>query len=151
MDYNLKKHMLLYCANGETVVLEGFTDSQIWVKYKGKIYDRPITIINYKLFYDNPCAKTVYLHKGKVYNSLDDCQKKQLKNDVKTEKLVPSPEMNASPQKSCRNCRFQISGECSSWDLCDDYQPVYKLSKSETDYWPREGDATRFKKHGRKK
>ena len=49
-------------------------------------------------------------------------------------------------KKSCMNCRFQVSGECSSWDLCDDYQPVYRVSQAEMAYWPKEGDATRFKR-----
>ena len=53
--------------------------------------------------------------------------------------------------KSCRNCKFQISGECSSWDLCDDYQQAYSAPKSETDYYPKYGDATMFKKKSRKK
>lgn len=53
--------------------------------------------------------------------------------------------------KSCRNCKFQISGECSSWDLCDDYQKAYTPPKSETDYYPKYGDAIMFKKKGRKR
>lgn len=50
----------------------------------------------------------------------------------------------------CRNCRFQVFGECSSWDPCDDFQPVYHVPKAELDYWPTEGDATRLKQRIKK-
>lgn len=53
-------------------------------------------------------------------------------------------------QRLCRNCRFQLSGECSSWEICDDFQPIYRVSRSEMENWPTEGDATRFKQKWKK-
>lgn len=53
-------------------------------------------------------------------------------------------------QKACRNCRFQLSGECSSWEPCDEFQPIYQIPQSELDNWPTEGDATRFKQKWKK-
>ena len=152
--YNLREHMTLYCMNGETVILEKFTDTHIWVKYKGKVYEREITTINNKLFYDDPCAKIIYLQNGKIYDSLEEC-----KAEVRDDKAAPSviiesnimPKEGREEKKSCMNCRFQKSGECSSWEPCDEFQPVYKISQSDMSYWPKEGDATRFKRKGHKK
>ena len=120
----LHKKMILYCQNGETVRLLDYSETHIWVVYRGKTYTRPLTALQTTLFFEDPRPK-------------DACE-------------TPAPPKQEPPKKSCMNCKFQISGECTSWDLCSDYQPAYIPSKAETDNWPKEGDATRFKRRGRR-
>lgn len=120
----LKKGMTLYCRNGETVRLLDHSGTQIWVVYKGKTYTRPLTALQTTLFFEDPRPKDA--------------------------REAPEPPKEETPKKSCMNCKFQISGECTSWDLCSDYSPAYIPSKAETDSWPCEGDATRFKRRGRR-
>ena len=179
--YNLRNGMLLYCKDGQTVQLASFSDTHIRVIYKGKIHERPISVLNERLFFVRSCAKIVSIdskkteesiikkHPQKFINRSEDFSydnskmqsaivKEQPQRttdkdaDFSTANIfLPTVKSEETWKKSCRNCKFQISGECSSWDLCDDYQPVYSPPKSETDYYPKYGDATMFKKKGRKK
>lgn len=102
-----------------------------------------------KIRYSEVATTTETLRQG-----LEDVKKVQVNTTVSSD-IVKPIEKNAteteSEKKSCLNCRFQASGECSSWDPCDDFQPVYRISQSEMSYWPKEGDATRFKRKGYKK
>jgi len=87
------------------------------------------------------------------------CDNKNLKRSENQTNLIPTPKItelkespaNTEKEKACRNCRHQQSGECSSWDLCDDYQPIYIIPDSEKKYWPAYGDATLFRRKSRKK
>jgi len=131
-DYVLRKGVVLFCRNGQIVVVERYTDTHIWVKYNGKLYERPITIINEKLFFENPCEKKL---------TVDEHEKEQGKDQYD----------QTVKEKHCFNCKFQCSGECSSWELCDDYQPAYTVSEVEKTYWPKYGDATLFRRKSRKR
>lgn len=135
--YNLKKYMILYCKDGQIVILHDFTDSMIRVKYKDKLYDRPITIINEKLFFENPCRVSLSNKRIEAAASMGE--------DESTN------QENAKQEKKCINCSFQHSGECSSWEVCDDFQPAYSVSDTEKAYWPQYGDATLFKRKRRKR
>ena len=133
--YNLKQDMILYCRDGQSVTLTAFNDGIITVQYKGKSYNRPLSAIGKTLFFENPCKQKMH---ATVVASVSKPQ-----DPVTPHKEQPAP-------RSCMNCKFQKSGECTSWDLCDDYQPAYTVSKLETDHWPEYGDATMFKRKGRK-
>lgn len=156
-EYKLKKNMTLYCKNGETVVLVTFTDERLWVRYKGEVYRRPIGVINKTLFLENPLLKKSIQNNVKKDTSVSNCKKQPpVKGQVnftpipKVATLQPKQE-EVEKKKSCMNCRHQLSGECSSWDLCEDYQPIYVVADSEKNYWPTYGDATLFKRKSRKK
>lgn len=214
-NYNLKKGMVLFCKNGETVILEKYTHSAITVKYKGVMYERPISTINKTLFVRNPVEfnrnqgykNTNVIEKkaksnNKIHSSTSgvvndkksasaryitfDCCVDKHKNDKDgyTGRVVTisngvifegrpsntivakldsdenykfdSVSMNTNlvvtnENKSCLDCYYNKSGECTSWKPCKDFKPAIQLSKSDTDCWPTEGDATFIKRHGRKK
>lgn len=142
-QYELQKGMILYCKNGETVTVEAFTDTHIWVEYKSRIHERPIAIINEKLFFEDPSQRVSSVWKHDVvarYNYSDSRERPRQAFDNEEKDTA-----------SCMNCRFQISGECSSWTPCEEFQPVYKVSPAEMSYWPKEGDATRFKRKRNRK
>ena len=83
--------------------------------------------------------------------SCEVTEKEPPKDPLKNSQIGQEPkEKTETEPKLCRNCRFQLSGECSSWDPCDDFQPIYRVSKSEMENWPTEGDATRFKQKWKK-
>ena len=152
MNHTLKKGMTLYCKNGETVVLTDFNENRIEVEYKGKKYGRPITSIQEKLFLENPCARATSPSQLK---NVSDPPPENTRDCSATSKSVPTitknpplPRPEEERERSCENCKFQVAGDCSSWNLCEDYQPVYRISKKEMSYWPQEGDATRFKRKG---
>ena len=89
------------------------------------------------------------------YNSSEKYEKIQIDSDKnpsipEQKSKENNQEEPKKEQKLCRNCRFQLSGECSSWEPCDDFQPIYRVSQSEMDNWPTEGDATRFKQKWKK-
>lgn len=157
--YNLKIGMILYCKNGETVKLASFSDTHIRVIYKGKIHERPITVLNEKLFFVKSCEKIILADSSQTQKKIVTELPNTLISPINSKENISTADVLQTPikqeenvwKKSCRNCRFQVSGECSSWELCDDYQPVYSPPKSETDYWPKYGDATMFKKKGRRK
>ena len=156
-NYELEKNMILYCKNGETVVLVTFTDRNIWVKYKGEIYLRPITTINKTLFLRNPLLKKLFQNNEEI-GLFDLSDKKQTRSETRVNSITtatvvePKPKQaDTTERKSCMNCRHQLSGECSSWDVCEDYQPVYVVADSEKNYWPTYGDATLFRRKSRKK
>ena len=136
-SYNLKQNMTLYCRDGQTVTLIAFNDSTITVLYKGRPYNRSLSVIGETLFLENPCKKNL--------STADTPSVSKLKTPVP----VPTGKEQETP-RSCMNCKFQKSGECTSWDLCEDYQPAYSVSGLETDHWPQYGDATMFKRKGRK-
>ena len=153
----LEKNMTLYCKNGETVMLVTFTDERLWVRYKGEVHIRPIEVINKTLFLENPLMEKSFRDDGKtdIFNLQYEKQSpiKNRENFTITPTVIePIPKQGEiSEKKSCINCRHQRSGECSSWDLCEDYQPIYVVADSEKNYWPTYGDATLFKRKSRKK
>ena len=67
---------------------------------------------------------------------------------IRVQKNETDPE---EMKRLCRNCRFQVSGECSSWEPCDEFQPAYRVPQSEMENWPTEGDATRFRQKWQKR
>ena len=86
------------------------------------------------------------------YYPLEAREEVQIDSNKKSIISERIPKEEAEPvEKLCRNCRFQLSGECSSWEPCDDFQPVYIISQEERDNWPTEGDATRFKQKWKKR
>ena len=165
--YNLRCGMFLYSKDGQTVQLASFSETHIRVVYKGKIHERPISVINEKLFFVKSCEKIILADSKKMQDSalneqqggvIDEKDKFNVQYNVPLTHIFPTAENSSVSNesedkwvKSCRNCKFQVSGECSSWELCDDYQPAYAPPKSETDYYPKYGDATMFKKKSRKK
>ena len=53
------------------------------------------------------------------------------------------------PKKTCQTCRFAKSGECfPRKEICDDYEPSFKVSEDERSSWPTMGDASRFRERG---
>lgn len=142
--YTLKKHTVLYCSNGETVIVEDFSDTHIWVKYKNRIVERPISVINERLFFTKPQTEPINNCDEKTYSPSEEAPNDSAASEpTALERL--RRELNEE-KKSCLNCKLHRSGECSSWGLCEDYQPAVRISQSDMSYWPVEGDATRFRK-----
>ena len=54
-----------------------------------------------------------------------------------------------SPKKSCNTCKHYRNNNCGGIKLCSDYEYAPTFSPKETSYWPKEGDATYFKRTGR--
>ena len=102
-----------------------------------------------------PKERTISIINGKIYTpDMDEYEAvlKQAKNsidDVPNSALVHT---ESSKEKIfCSDCYYSRSGECSSWEPCEYYRPAVNLSKSDTDYWPTEGDATFIKQKGHKR
>ena len=155
-NHKLEKNMTLYCKDGQTVVLITFSDRNIWIRYKGELYLRPITAINKTLFFEDPRAKKLPLNMAKIdLPDVDGRKSERIESQVNSAlNTIIQTTLNledTAEKKSCTNCWFQRSGECSSWDVCDDYQPIYTVSDSEKNYWPTYGDATLFRRKSRKK
>jgi hypothetical protein len=146
--YNLKQNMILYCVNGQTVTLTAFNDSTITVQYKGKSYERSVSVIGQTLFVEDPCMAEK--NATDRSSASEPVKPISLKADPPRRPVSITPPTQQNPPRSCMNCKFQKSGECTSWDLCGDYQPAYTVSSLETDHWPQYGDATMFKRKGRK-
>ena len=51
--------------------------------------------------------------------------------------------------KSCDTCKHYRGGNCSGIKLCDDYEYAPTFTTEETSLWPKEGDATYFKRTGK--
>lgn len=144
---NLRKHMLLYCRDGQTVVFENYSASFIWVQYKGKIYRRSIDVLNKTLLFTDPLHRT-QKPDAETLDDIDLSTAKRNKNEVlSSAKKTGKNGESITSKKSCMNCRFQRSGECFSSKVCKDYEPAYSVSKTERDQWPQYGDATLFKRH----
>ena len=137
----LVKNMLLYCRDGQTVILDNYSREFIWVRYKGKIHRRPIEAINQTLFLTDPTNHEIPTRKDEtcILESLSRKVKESSTNPQKTSSIVSA---NEEIEKTCMTCRFQRSGECFPSQVCDDYEPVYNTPKDEKDAWPQYGDAT---------
>ena len=157
--YNIKVGMTLYCKNGETVIVTAIGSNEMQLNYKGRTAYRKFSCINQTLFLENPCKKNEQI------TPRSKTTPKPAPRTTPTYTPTPAPNLPFTPhptidfsaqdkielERCCRNCKFQHSGECSSWDVCDDFQPVYRIPKQETDLWPEYGDATLFKRKSRKK
>ena len=59
--------------------------------------------------------------------------------------------LTSSDCPACKNCIHQVSGECSSHTVCDDYSLIPDISAAEKAFWPKHGDATTITKRLAKK
>ena len=102
-----------------------------------------------------PKERTVSIINGKIYtsdmNGYDDVCNQALNTTNTVEVSVHTHIEENKEIKSCSDCYHNRSGECSSWEVCDDFRPAINLSKTDTDYWPTEGDATFIKQKGHKR
>ena len=102
-----------------------------------------------------PKERTVSIINGKIYtsdmNGYDDVCNQALNTTNTVEISVHTQIEENKKIKSCSDCYHNRSGECSSWEVCDDFRPAINLSKTDTDYWPTEGDATFIKQKGHKR
>lgn len=56
------------------------------------------------------------------------------------------------PEKTCENCFLLRAEDCfGGKTICDLYRYAPSLSKAETDRWPKEADASRFRRTGKKR
>lgn len=104
-----------------TVVLKAFTKTQICVEYNDKLVIKPISAIGKTLF----------------------PQKSPLKYKL--------PQENP-PKYTCKDCKLPIQGNCGGIEMkiCDQFAPLFKISKDESDNWPAFGDATFYRYGGRR-
>ena len=52
-------------------------------------------------------------------------------------------------EKSCDTCKNYRNRSCGGIKPCDDYEYAPTFTEEETTAWPKEGDATYFKRTGR--
>ena len=149
-NYGLRKNMLLYCRDGQTVILYNYSREFVWVRYKGKIYRRPIEAINQTLFLDDPTHNEKLSGDNKAIGEKKWFHQVR-KNSDRVERLLPSVDENEKERKTCMTCRFQRLGECFSSEVCADYEPAYIIPKEERDAWPKYGDATILSRRKHKK
>lgn len=121
----LSINQVLWCKNGETVIIKGIHDGQIFVEYKGKVYQRPLTVIGKKLFTKKQEEKINH------FNTLDQ-------KEIKCMNLITQP--NQLHKSECSSCVFQRCGDCFGKEqICDDYRGTSEIDVSHgTSY----GDAT---------
>ena len=52
-------------------------------------------------------------------------------------------------EKSCETCKNYRNNNCAGLKLCEDYEYAPTFTSDETSHWPKEGDASYFKRTGR--
>ena len=150
-EYPLRKHMVLYCKDGQTVVLENYSYAFVWVSYKGKIYRRPIEALNKTLFFNDPIQRKKHIDEEIDYEEKSILESPCSKKDklTKNKKTAVSTDEEKT-ERTCMNCKIQRSGECFSARLCKDYEPAYTVPESERNQWPEYGAATMLKRRNYK-
>lgn len=99
--------------------------------------------------------RSISIINGKIYTSdmseYDEVRNRAIDASNTVAISVPTYIEDKKKRKSCEDCYYNRSGECSSWEVCDDFRPAINLSKNDTDYWPTDGDATFIKQKGHKR
>ncbi len=70
-------------------------------------------------------------------------QETNIKTKTKTETKI------FSETKSCENCKHYRNSDCGGLKLCQDYDYAPTFTTEVTSLWPKEGDATYFKRTGK--
>ncbi len=119
--------VLTWSKNGYkgTVVLKAFTATEICVEYNDKLVVRPIDVI----------GKTLFPRKG----TPSGCSYKEL------------PIEEELPKYTCKDCKLPRQDKCGgiAKEICEYFEPIFKISKEELDTWPAFGDATFFRLGGK--
>ncbi|NCB42144.1 MAG: hypothetical protein EOM59_05945 [Clostridia bacterium] len=121
----------LKTTTNEYVTITKIDRDFIYVYYKGYVHKREKSIIGKKLFV------------------IEDKKVKKETKDTTTTKTKKTKGSN-KPGRSCNNCMKMKNGEClGGKSICKFYRNSPSISQEEMASWPKYGDATYLRLHGK--
>jgi len=121
----------LKTTTNEYVTITKIDRDFIYVYYKGYVHKREKSIIGKKLFIDE-----------------DDNAKKETTNTAASTTI--KKETSNNPSRSCSNCMSMKNGDClGGKSICEFYRNSPSISQEEMASWPKYGDATYLRLHGK--
>ena len=138
---------ILYCNNGEPVVVIKKTAESITVKYRNRLHIRPISIIGDKLHVDFPYAKVLNLEKEKKAKKSTANLKNEQETSVLSQDDYPQYTSNVTIPPSCFQCMLQARDDCFGmpYGICEKYVQKPSITRKDMKNWPKYGDATAFR------
>lgn len=113
---------------GDFATVEMVGDDYIVISYKGRSYHRDHSVIGTSLFVTDENIQP------------------------SDRRIFDTPE--TIPEKNCKNCLLMRREDCNGdreKRVCDDFRPAPNISSEEMARWPKEGEASRYRKINHKK
>ena len=148
-SYNeIQVSQILYCNNGEPVVVINKTDTIITVEYKGQLHTRPLSIIGDKLHTKCKSASIANCQSGKkdvaATPSIINQQSK-----LKSRSSVTDQQLNliSNDSPSCFQCMLQARDDCFGMPhgICEKFVQKPEISADKQKNWPKYGDASAYR------
>jgi len=138
---------ILYCNNGEPVVVVSKTAKTITLEYKNQLHIRSLSVIGEKLHVNPP------MQKYKSIQNPNSANKSLLVSNISQGESSPKHSCSQQNQydykdtPSCFQCMLQARDDCFGmpYGICEKFVRKPEISDDKRKNWPKYGDASAYR------